>query len=579
MAVSNAGWGSDVVIDMLQALGMEYIALNPGASYRGIHDSLVNYAGGKPEIVLCNHEGIAIAVAHGYAHAAGKPMVAAVHDVVGLLNASERIYNAWLDQAPIVVIGGTGPMAADQRRPHGDWIHTALVQGQAVREFTKFDDQPSSIPGAIDSMLRAYEVATTAPEGPVYVCFDAGLQEARLPEPVEIPDSSAFPTINQPHASQETLRRIADLLLAAEKPAIIVDYIGAQECVDSIVRLAESVGASVIDQGDLYNFPSRHPLNQTDNAAEITREADVILALNIVDPQAAFSRSDFSTRRPSPIVRHDAHIIDVTLRHYGIKSWGQSYGGMFPMDMVVSADVHHVAGPLADLVALMAGEGTRAKAAERLEAAAAKREALNVRFAEQAADTSRMTLAHVAQQTWELVQGHDWTLLDRDLRGNWGHRLWDFTKASQYTGTTKAGIGSGLGRAIGAALANKGSGRLNVHFQPDGDLLFTPSALWTLANQELPMLIITNNNRSYGNDERHQEEVALTRERPVENKGVGIRIEGPEVDFAAMARSYGVHGEGPITDPAELRPALERALAVVLSGKPALVDAVVLAGR
>jgi thiamine pyrophosphate-dependent acetolactate synthase large subunit-like protein len=579
MAISNAGWGSDIIIDMLQALGMEYIAINPGASYRGIHDSLVNYAGGKPEIVLCNHESIAIAVAHGYAHAAGKPMVAAVHDVVGLLNATERIYNAWLDQAPIMVIGGTGPVAADQRRPHGDWIHTALVQGQAVREFTKFDDQPASIAGAIDSILRGYQVATTAPEGPVYLCFDAGLQEARLPEPVEIPDPSAFPSIKRPHASQESLRRIADLLLAADTPAIIVDYLGQQDTVDSLVLLAETVGASVIDQGDLHNFPSRHPLNLTDDANEIVREADLILCLNLVDPQAAFSRSDFSTRRPSPIVRPDAHIVDVTLRQYGIKSWGQSYGGMFPMDMVVSADVRHVLPPLADLVVLMSGAAAQEKAAQRIAAAAARRKPLTDRFQEQGADASRMSLAYVAQQTWELVQGHDWTLVDRDLRGNWAHRLWDFTNATQYTGTTKAGIGSGLGRAIGAALANKGSGRLNIHFQPDGDLLFTPSALWTLANQELPVLIITNNNRSYGNDERHQEEVAITRERPVENKGVGIRIEGPEVDFAAMARSYGIHGEGPITDPADLRPALERALAVVLSGKPALVDAVVLSGR
>ena len=128
--LSKAQYGSDVVIDMIQTLGIEYIALNPGASYRGIHDSLVNYAGGKPELILCNHEGIAVAVAHGYANASGKSMIAAVHDVVGLLNATERVYNAWLDQVPIIVIGGTGPVAADLRRPHGDWIHTALVQGE-----------------------------------------------------------------------------------------------------------------------------------------------------------------------------------------------------------------------------------------------------------------------------------------------------------------------------------------------------------------------------------------------------------------------------------------------------------------
>ena len=161
MATTKAAWGSDVIVDMLQALGIDYIAINPGASYRGFHDSLVNYAEGRPEIVLCNHEGIAIAVAHGYAHAAGKMMAAAVHDVVGLLNATERVYNAWLDNAPMLVLGGTGPVASELRRPGGDWIHTALTQGEAVREFTKFDDQPSSVAATIDAMLRAYRVAET----------------------------------------------------------------------------------------------------------------------------------------------------------------------------------------------------------------------------------------------------------------------------------------------------------------------------------------------------------------------------------------------------------------------------------
>jgi len=573
--LSKAQYGSDVVIDMIQTLGIEYIALNPGASYRGIHDSLVNYAGGKPELILCNHEGIAVAVAHGYANASGKPMIAAVHDVVGLLNATERVYNAWLDQVPIIVIGGTGPVAADLRRPHGDWIHTALVQGEAVREFTKFDDQPASVQGIIDSMLRAHEVATTAPEGPVYVCFDASLQEDALAEPVMIPDLASFPAIERPQASPETMERMASLLLTAEAPAIVVNRLGHQPTVDALVTLADTLGAAVVEQGDLYNFPSRHPLNMTDAAADVMKNADVILALNVVDPQATFSRADFSTRRPTPIVREDAQIIDVALRHYGIKSWGQAYGGMFPMAMVVSADVRELLPSLATLVAAGADDDVRTRSVERTATGQARRGEMNERFAEAAARASDpVGLAFLAQQTWELIQDYDWTLLDRDLRGNWAHRLWDFTNAGQFTGTTKAGIGNALGRAIGAGTANRGSGKLQVHFQPDGDMLYTPSALWTLANQELPILVITNNNRSYGNDERHQEEVALTRERPVENKGVGIRIEGPNVDFATMARSYGVHGEGPVTTAAELRPALERALAVVLDGKPALVDVV-----
>jgi len=575
MAKSKAAYGSDAVVDMLQALGIEYVALNPGSSYRGIHDSLVNYAGGKPELVLCNHEGIAIAVAHGYYHAKGKPMAAAIHDVVGLLNASERVYNAWLDGAAMLIIGGTGPIAADQRRPHGDWIHTALVQGEAVREFTKFDDQPFSVHGVADSMLRAYQVATTAPEGPTYLCFDAGLQEDPLAEPFDIPDVAAYPAIERPQASDESLRRIAEALANAASPLIVVNNLGDQKAVDALVRVAEAVGAGIIEQGDLYNFPSRHPLNMTEAGNDPVKNADVILALNIVDPQSAFSRAG-TDRRPAPIVRRDAKIIDVSLRHYGIKSWSQAYGSMFPMHLSVSAEVRDVLPRLAPIVESLAVGEAKAKAAQRRAAAEAKHRELDDRFAGQAANPgNRVTLSFVTQQVGEVVRGHDWTLVDRDFRGNWAHRLWDIDRASRYTGTTKSGIGSGLGRAIGAALANKGTGRLNVHFQPDGDLLYSPSALWTLANQQLPMLIVTNNNRSYGNDERHQEEVAIARERPVENKGVGIHIDNPPVDFAAMARSFSIHGEGPIERPEDLRPALDRAMKVVLSGKPALVDCVV----
>ena len=575
MAKSNAAYGSDVVVDMLQALGIEYVSLNPGSSYRGIHDSLVNYSGGKPELVLCNHEAIAVAVAHGYYHAKGKPMAAAIHDVVGLLNATERVYNAWLDNAAMLIIGGTGPIAADLRRPHGDWIHTALVQGESVREFTKFDDQPFSVPGIIDSMLRAYQVATTAPEGPTYLCFDAGLQEDPLSEPADIPDVATYPPIERPQASDESLSRIADALRDAGSPLIVVNNLGDQKAVDALVRIAEAVGAAVIEQGDLYNFPSRHPLNLTDAGNDPVKNADVILALNVVDPQSAFARAGMN-RMPSPIVRSDAKIIDVTLRHYGIKSWSQAYGSMFPMHMVVSAEVRDVLPRLAPIVEQSATSASKAKAAERRAAHEATKRALDERFANQAANPgNRLPLSFVAQQVYEVIREHDWTLVDRDLRGNWAHRLWDIDHQSRFTGTTKAGIGNGLGRAIGAGLANKGTNRLNVHFQPDGDLLYSPSALWTLANQELPMLIVTNNNRSYGNDERHQEEVAIIRERPVENKGVGIYIEQPAVDFAALARSFSVHGEGPIERPEDLRPALDRAMKVVLSGKPALVDCVV----
>src|SRR5258705_13940315 len=178
-----ARYGSDLVVDLLKILGIEYVALNPGSSFRGIHDSLVNYESGRtpnPEMILCCHEEIAVAVPHGYAKATGKIMPAIVHNVVGLQHASMAIYNAWCDHTPVMVMGGTGPMNSAKRRPWIDWIHTAQLQGNLVRDFVKWDDQPHAVGDVPESLLRACRTALTSPGGPVYVCFDADVQEGAV---------------------------------------------------------------------------------------------------------------------------------------------------------------------------------------------------------------------------------------------------------------------------------------------------------------------------------------------------------------------------------------------------------------
>ena len=156
-------YGSDLVVDLLRAAGIEHVAINPGATFRGIHDSLVNYGERRPEHILTNHEEIAVAMAHGYAKAKGRPMAAFVHDIVGLQHASMAIYNAFCDRAPILVLGGGGPMDATRRRPWIDWIHTALVQGNQVRDYVKLDDQPASVSAIPEAILRAWRVARTEP--------------------------------------------------------------------------------------------------------------------------------------------------------------------------------------------------------------------------------------------------------------------------------------------------------------------------------------------------------------------------------------------------------------------------------
>ena len=131
-------------------------------------------------MMLCQHEEIAVQIAHGYAKATGKPMAVILHNLVGLLHATMAIYYAYIDRAPIFIIGATGPMDEGKRRPHIDWTHTALVQGNAVRDYVKWDYQPTSIEGVPESFARAYSIMMTEPQGPVYMCYDAALQEEPL---------------------------------------------------------------------------------------------------------------------------------------------------------------------------------------------------------------------------------------------------------------------------------------------------------------------------------------------------------------------------------------------------------------
>ena len=161
-------WGSDAIADMLRAMDIPYVLLNPGASFRGLHDSLVNHLGNeKPQMIVVLHEEHAVSIAHGYTKVTGKPLIAILHSNVGLMHGSMAIFDAWVDRMPVIVLGATGPVDASKRRPWIDWIHTAQDQAALVRNFVKWDAQPASIPSAQEALLRAKQIATTAPQGPV----------------------------------------------------------------------------------------------------------------------------------------------------------------------------------------------------------------------------------------------------------------------------------------------------------------------------------------------------------------------------------------------------------------------------
>ena len=342
MEKPRAEWGSDVVVDLLKAFEIEYIAINPGATFRGLHDSLVNYGGNHaPEIILCNHEEICVALAHGYARAKGKPMAAAVHNIVGLQHASMAIYNAWADRLPVIVLGGTGPMDSANRRPWIDWVHTANVQGNLVRDFVKWDDQPGSVEAVPDSFIRAYRLATSDPQGPVYICYDADVQEKQLDDEVSFPSLDRYPAPLPVQAPEEGFDKTIRWLLEAKRPVILADWVGRREAgFNALGELAEMLGAPVLDQWGRFNFPVQHPLNLTGQSEKVIPQADLILALDVPDLEGATARraQERGNRRATPLISASAKIINVSLDDLLVRAWATDFNKLREADLMITAD-------------------------------------------------------------------------------------------------------------------------------------------------------------------------------------------------------------------------------------------------
>jgi thiamine pyrophosphate-dependent acetolactate synthase large subunit-like protein len=577
------GYGSDLVVDLLRAAGVEYVALNPGATYRGLHDSLVNHGGNRaPELVLTTHEEIAVGLAHGYAKAKGAPMAAVVHDIVGLQHASMAIFNAFCDRAPVLVLGATGPMDATRRRPWIDWIHTALVQGTQVRDYVKLDDQPASVAALPESFLRAWRVARTEPLGPVYLCLDAGLQEQPLEHPVALPDVARFRPPAAPHPDPQALDDAARRLAEARFPVIVVESLGRRpEATPALCRLAELLAAPMIDlAGESQGRPSvpgDHPLDMSDARHEVVGEADVILALDVTSFLSGLGETDRSTREVR-FLNEAARVIAISLDDYAFRSWAHTFQSLAPVDLPIAADAGLALPALVSAVEdRLKGDRRSAERQARAQRIAARHATLRAEWqATVKVERGLNPLAPsvLAAEVWEVLKDEDWVLANGTGKG-WARRLWNWEPRRSYGGSGGAGLGYGLPAALGVTLAHRGSSKVCVNLQSDGDLLYVVSGFYTAAHHRLPLLTVMFNNRTYGNDEAHQETVAKARGRPVENRVVGIRIDDPAPDFARIAQGFGVHAEGPIDTAAVVGPALRRALRVVKDeGQPALIDVI-----
>ncbi|MBI2987928.1 MAG: thiamine pyrophosphate-binding protein [Deltaproteobacteria bacterium] len=570
-------YGSDVIVDMMRAYKIPYVSLNPGATFRGLHDSLVNYGKNQMPMITCCHEEIAVQIAHGYAKACGKPMVAIVHNVVGLLHCNQAIYYAYLDRVPVMIMGATGPMDTTRRRPQVDWAHTANIQGNAIRDYVKWDDQPYNVASVPESFARAYRVMMTEPKGPVYLCWDAAIQEGKLDREIPIPNVDRLMPPSPIQGDLRALEKAAEMLVAAETPVILTGSTGRNpESFDSLARLAELLAVPVVDFNKRLNFPTDHPLNLT--GSDIIEKADLILSLDVSDLYGPLVKLDGVTRKTTYKIRKGCKIIDIGFADLNISKWSQDYMQLQEIDLHIAADTL-VAIPQLKLFCeeiLKRNSKKREEIQGRFAGHKRTHEALGAAWKEEVRknwDGEPMSLPRLAHEIWQVIKDEDWVLTANTLE-KWALRLWDFDRPYRHPGGSR-GTATQIGISTGVALAHRGTGRLVVDIQPDGDLMYDLGALWIGAHDKIPMLIVMYNNRAYYNDWEHQ--IRIARQRGTDEKlaYVGMEVNNPPPDFAGVARSLGCHGEGPIFNGNQVGPALKRAIEFVKKeGKLALVDTV-----
>ncbi len=562
--------GSDFMVDVFKSLGFEYIAANPGSSFRGLHESIVAYGKNQnPEFLTCCHEESSVAIADGYFRVSGKPMLVMAHGTVGLQHAAMNIYNAFVARVPVFIVLGNA-LDANSRRPGVEWNHSVQDASSMVRDFIKWDDTPISLTHFAESAVRAYKIAMTIPMAPVVLVADGDLQEESVPDrsKLHIPRLTlATPPAGDPAAVAE----VARWLVAAESPVILAGRVARSERgMALMIELAETLHAPVLGGG--RDMPNRHPLAGGGSIAT----ADVVLALQQDDLWGVLhTYRDQQQRSYRTLTKSGARVVSISSGDLYTKSNYQDFQRFAEVDMAIAADAEATLPSLIEACRkLMTVDRRRVLEERGAQIAAANARALERARTEAtyAWDASPISTARMSMELYDAVRTKDWALVN----GN-PNRLWNVDKFYRTTGGGgAAAVGSGVAIAVGAALAHRQHGRLAIGIQPDGDLMYAPGALWTAAHHRIPLLLVMHNNRAYHQEVMHIQRMSNRRQRVVQtaSEGVGVAITNPNIDYATLARSMGLYGEGPITNPKELGPALKRAVERVEKGEPALVDVV-----
>jgi thiamine pyrophosphate-dependent acetolactate synthase large subunit-like protein len=568
---TQSNCGSDFMVDVMRNLGIEQVAAIPGNTFKGLHESIINYGMTTPpavQLITCMHEEISVAIAHGYAKIEGKPMACMMHSTVGLQHGSMALYNAWADRVPVFAIVGA-QLDAAKRRSTVDWVHAVFDGPALVRDFIKWDDSPVSLTQFAESATRAHKFAMTPPYGPVVLAVDQELQEGGIEGGVA-PVIPKLPKSSVARGDEGPVNETAGLLVGARSPLIVADRAArTAEGLKLLVELAEALQAPVVDVYGRMNFPWRHPLNQTRRQRALLAEADVILGLELTDFWGLTSAG----------LANGAKRISISSGDLYMKSNYQDFERFTPVDIAIAADAEATLPSLIEAVRRLTTSRRRAVFANR-GAQLAKDHAESLTQSRVAAavgwDDQPITTARLCAELYEQIRNEDWALCNGTVFQNfWPQQLWAASHHYQYIGDSGAyGLGYLPGASIGAALAHRKHGRLPVAIGGDGDLMFCPGALWTAAHHSIPLLYVVHNNRAYHQEVMYVQMMANRRQRGIDRAQIGNTLTSPSIDFAMLAASMGVYSEGPIADPKDLGAALQRAVAVVKRGAPALVDVV-----
>jgi acetolactate synthase-1/2/3 large subunit len=576
---------SDFMVDVIKSLKIEYVYSNPASSFRGLHESLINYGrNSMPEFLTVTHEEASVAMCHGHFKATGKPQMALMHGTVGLQHACMAVYNAWGDRVPLIMIGGND-LDASKRPPGTPTVHSAQDINALVRDFTKWDDQPVSLQHFAQSFVRAYKYAMTPPYGPVMISLDAGLQQEGIKEK----DANSLYTpryvaASPPHADPAALRETAKLLVNAQNPVIVADRMArTQKGVDLLVELAELIQVPVVNQQNRVNFPNTHHLSA---GPAVVRNADVIMGLELTDfwntvngwvDNGEHDGHGILESRMNP----KAKLISISSIELNTKANYQDFQRFMPVDILMPADAE-ASLPLLIEYVRAAITSERRSVFEQRGAALRKSSAQARQRDRQAAalgwDAGPVSVARLCAELSAAVRDQDWSLVHSGAGAvPWAMRFFALDRHYRWLGRSGAsGQGYGPPAAIGAANGNKSLGRFSVAIQGDGDMMYVPGSLWTAAHHNIPMLNVMHNNRGYHQEVMHVQRLSNRRNR-IASLGktmgpIGTSIEAPDIDYAGLAKSMGWWSVGPLKDPAELGSVLKKAVQVVRAGEPALID-------